>query len=191
MKIVSLSHLEGFYHKPRADKEILEKYKDGLICLSACMQGIVPRLLLLGDYEGAKKEALWYRDTFGADNYFLEIQDQGIEEEKKLIPLMRKISDEIGVGLVATNDVHYVNQSDAEAHDILLCIQTGARVSDENRMRYANDQFYFKSEEEMRRIFADIPEAVDNTALIAERCNVEFDFDKMHIPYYKIGRAHV
>jgi len=184
MKIVSLSHLEGFYHKPRADKEILEKYKDGLICLSACMQGIVPRLLLLGDYEGAKKEALWYRDTFGADNYFLEIQDQGIEEEKKLIPLMRKISDEIGVGLVATNDVHYVNQSDAEAHDILLCIQTGARVSDENRMRYANDQFYFKSEEEMRRIFADIPEAVDNTALIAERCNVEFDFDKMHIPYY-------
>lgn len=184
MKIVSAAHLEGFYHKPRADKELLKKYSDGLICLSACMQGIVPRLLLAGDYQGAKREAVWYRDTFGAENYFLEIQNQGIEEEKKLIPMMQRLSEEIGVGLVATNDVHYVEEKDAEAHDILLCIQTGALVSDEHRMRYANNQFYFKSEEEMRKIFSDIPEAVDNAAKIAERCNVEFDFSQMHIPFY-------
>lgn len=184
MKIVSIGHLEGFYHKPRVDKETLEKYHEGLICLSACMQGIVPRLILMGDYEGAKREALWYRDTFGKDNYFLEIQDQGIEDEQKIIEGMKRLSSEIGVDIVATNDVHYVDRKDAEAHDILLCIQTGAKVADENRMRYYGDQFYFKREDEMRGIFSDIPEAIDNTAKIAERCNVEIDFGHTHIPYY-------
>ncbi len=142
------------------------------------------RLSSAGDYEGAREEALEYLSIFGEGNFFLEIQDQGLEEEARINPMLKQLSRETGIGLVATNDVHYINREDSEFHDVLLCIQTGAYVSDTDRMRFPNDQFYLKSEEEMRRIFADIPEAVDNTYKIAQRCNVEFEFGHLHLPEF-------
>ena len=140
--------------------------------------------LLRGDYEGAKAEALEYLDIFGEGNFFLEIQDQGLEEEARINPMLKQLSRETGIGLVATNDVHYIDREDSEFHDVLLCIQTGAYVGDTDRMRFPNDQFYLKSEDEMRRIFADIPEALDNTHKIAERCNVE-SVSYTHLDVYK------
>ena len=186
IKLVSAGWIEGHYYKPRIDKEILREHSEGLICLSACLAGIIPRLLLAGDYEGAKKEALEHLEIFGEGNYYLEVQDQGLEEQRRLVPLLRRLSEETGIPLVATNDVHYIEQKDAEAHDVLLCIQTGAKVEDEDRMRYANDQFYLKSEKEMRNIFAAIPEACDNTVKIAEKCDVTFEFGKLHLPKYPV-----
>lgn len=184
IKIVSRGYTEGFYYKPRIDNEVLRRYSGGIIATSACIAGRVQQALVRGDYDGAKAEALEYQDIFGKDNFFLEIQDQGLEEEAAINPLLKRLSEETGIGLVATNDVHYVRQEDSEFHDILLCIQTGAFVSDTDRMRFPNDQFYLKSEEEMRRIFADIPEAIDNTHKIAERCNVEFEFGHLHLPEF-------
>ena len=185
VKIVSTGFTKGFYFKPRIDKTVLKKYSKGVISLSGCLAGEIQYLLLNNDYEGAKKEALELSDIFGKDNFYLEIQDQGLEEERKINPLLKKLSLELGIPLVATNDVHYINQTDAEAHDVLLAIQTATNIDDEKRMRFPNDQFYLKSENEMRKIFANFPNACDMTEEIAKRCNVEFNFGEYHLPEYE------
>ena len=182
MKIVSAGYTEGFYYKPRIDKDLLRQYSDGIIALSGCLAGDVQRKLMNNDYEGAKKEALELLEIFGTDNFYLEIQDQGLEEQLAILPNMKKLSSETGIPLVATNDVHYVNREDAEAHEVLLCIQTATHIYDENRMSFPNDQFYLKSEREMTNLFANIPEAVTNTQKIADMCNVEFTFGELHLP---------
>jgi len=184
MKIVSAGYTEGFYYKPRIDHDLLRKYSEGIIALSACLAGDVQWKLLNGDYEGAKKEALALLDIFGENNFYLELQDQGLEEELQILPSMKRLHEETGIPFVATNDVHYVKREDAVAHDVLLCIQTAKTVDDENRMRFPNDQFYLKSELEMERIFADLPEAIENTKKIAARCNVEFEFGQIHLPEF-------
>ena len=184
IKIVSRGFTEGYYYKPRVDKDLLRAYSDGIIALSGCLAGKVQNFLLNRDYEGAKREAMELDDIFGHGNFFLEIQDQGLDEEAFINPQLLKLSEELDIPLAATNDVHYVNRSDAEAHDVLLAIQTATTVDDENRMRFPNDQFYLKSEDEMRRIFSFCPEAVDNTQKIAERCNVEFTFGEYHLPEF-------
>jgi DNA polymerase-3 subunit alpha len=184
MKIVSAGFMKGFYYKPRVDKEFLRAHSEGLIALSACLAGDVQRRLLYDDYEGAKTEALTYLDIFGEGNFFLELQDQGLEEEAKILPGMERLHEETGIPFVATNDVHYVKQEHAASHDVLLCIQTGKKRDDEDRMRFSNDQFYLKSEKEMRKLFPDKPEAIDNTVRIAERCQVDFDFETQHLPEF-------
>lgn len=184
MKIVSEGYRHGFYYKPRIDKNVLRQYSDGIIALSACLAGDVQNRLLNGDYAGAKKEALEMLDIFGEGNYYLELQDQGLEEEARILPDMKRLHEETGIPFVATNDVHYVRQEDAEAQDVLMCIQTASTIDEENRMRFPNDQFYLKSEDEMRKIFANIPEAVDNTARIAEQCDVSFTFGELHLPEF-------
>lgn len=185
IKIVSEGFTRGFYYKPRVDKELLRRHSRGIIALSACLAGDVQRKLMNRDYQGAKEEALTLREIFGEDNFFLELQDQGLEEEASILPDMIRLHEETGIPFVATNDVHYVNQEDAKAHDVLLCIQTAATIDEEDRMRFPNDQFYLKSEEEMRKLFSNLPEACDNTARIAERCNVTFQFGHLHLPEFK------
>lgn len=185
MKIVSEGYRHGFYYKPRIDKNVLRQYREGIIALSACLAGEVQHRLLNGDYDGARKEALEMEEIFGRGNFFLELQDQGLEEEARIFPSMKKLHDETGIPFVVTNDVHYVRREDAEAQDVLMCIQTGTTLDDENRMRFANDQFYLKSEDEMRKLFSNVPEACDNTAKIAERCNVTFKFGELHLPDFK------
>lgn len=184
MKIVSEGYRHGFYYKPRIDKNVLRKYSGGLIALSACLAGDVQNRLLNGDYDGARREALEMLEIFGEGNYYLELQDQGLEEEARILPGMKQLHEETGIPFVATNDVHYVRQEDAEAQDVLMCIQTASTIDEENRMRFPNDQFYLKSEDEMRKIFANIPEAIDNTAKIADECNVTFTFGELHLPEF-------
>jgi DNA polymerase-3 subunit alpha len=184
MKVVSAGYTRGFYYKPRVDKYLLRKHSEGLIALSACLKGDVERRLVNDDYEGAKREALEFESIFGKGNFYLELQDQGIEDEAKVLPYMERLHDETGIPFVATNDVHYVKQDQAEAQDILLCIQTLSTVNDADRMSFANDQFYLKSEKEMRALFAAHPEAIDNTQRIADRCNVEFVFGESHLPEF-------
>lgn len=185
MKIVSEGYRNGFYYKPRVDKEVLGRYSEGIIALSGCLAGEVQRRLLNGDYEGAKREALAMRDIFGEENFFLELQDQGLEEEARILPDMKRLHEETGIPFVATNDVHYVRKEDSVAQDVLMCIQMACTIDDENRMRFPNDEFYLKSEDEMRKIFSNIPEALDNTYKIAQRCNVEFTFGELHLPDFK------
>ena len=182
MKIVSESFRHGFYYKPRVDKDLLRQYSEGLIALSACLAGNVQNNLLNGNYEGARREALEMAEIFGEGNFFLELQDQGLEEEARILPDMIRLHEETGLPLVATNDVHYVRREDAKAQDVLMCIQTGATIDEENRMRFQGDQYYLKSEEEMRLLFAGFPEALENTYEIAHRCNVEFTFGQLHLP---------
>ncbi len=184
VKIVSTGYTKGFYFKPRIDKHLLRNYNEGIIALSGCLAGEIQYRLLNEDYEGAKKEAEELLDIFGKNNFFLEIQDQGLEEERKINPKLKKLSEELNIPLVATNDVHYVKQMDAEAHDVLLAIQTATTIDDEKRMRFPNDQFYLKSEDEMRKIFSGYPNACDITQDIADRCNVEFEFGEYHLPEY-------
>jgi DNA polymerase-3 subunit alpha len=181
-KIVSLGFTKGFYYKPRIDKELLKEYSEGIIALSACLAGDIQRMLLNGDYEGAKQEALSFQKIFGEGNFYLELQDHGLEEELRINSMMKQLHKETGIPLVATNDVHYIMQDDAMAHDVLLCIQTGKVLDDTDRMKFPNDQFYLKSEKEMRNLFADIPEAIENTEKIAEKCNVDFSFGQLHLP---------
>lgn len=186
MKIVSCGFTEGFYYKPRVDYEILEKYSEGLIALSACLAGIVPRLLTRGRYNEARAEALRLQEIFGEGNFFLELQDHGIPDQKMVNSQLLRMSEEENIPLVCTNDIHYTYETDAEAHDILLCIQTGKRVSDENRMRYEGGQYYMKSPEEMAALFAYAPEAIENTHRIAERCNVDIEFGVRKLPLYEV-----
>ncbi len=184
VKIVSKSYVDGFYFKPRVDKELLRQYSEGLICLSGCLAGNVQRLLLAGEYDSARDEALELRSIFGEDNFFLEIQNHHLDEDVKVIEGLRKLSAETGIAMVATNDSHYTRRQDARAQDVLMCIQTQAKVSDEDRMRFGNDEFYLKSEAEMRELFPDMPEVIDRTQEIADRCNVEFTFGDYHLPEY-------
>ncbi len=186
MKIVSIGFTEGYYYRPRVDREILEKYHEGLICTSACLAGSLPRMIQRGQHEEARKEAKWFLDTFGEGNYFLELQDHGIPAQRLVNMELLAISKELGIPLVATNDCHYTLASDAEAHDVLLCIQTNARVQDADRMRYEGGQYYVKSEEEMRALFPYAPEAIENTQKIADRCNVEIVFGESKLPHFEV-----
>lgn len=186
IKLVSLGFTEGFYSKPRIDDELLERYHEGLICLSACLAGEIPQKLLDGNYNAAKEKASYYRNLFGRNNFFIELQDHGIEEQKRIIPNLVKIADEIGVGLVATNDCHYIEKNDHDIHNILLCIQTNRTINDNDRMEFQTDEFYLKTEEEMRELFPNLPQAYDNTQLIADRCNVEFEFGVRKLPRFDV-----
>lgn len=186
MKIVSKGFVEGYYYKPRVDKEVLRKYSEGIIALSACLAGEVQRYLTKGLYEEAKKSALEYQDIFGEGNYFLELQDHGIPEQALVNQKLLRMSDELGIELVATNDVHYTFAEDEKPHDILLCIQTGKKLADENRMRYEGGQYYVKSPEEMARLFPYALQALDNTQRIADRCNVEIEFGVTKLPKYEV-----
>ena len=186
IKIVSYGFVDGFYYKPRVDMELLEQYHEGIIALSACLAGEVARNLARGFYEEGKEAALRYEKIFGKGNFFLELQDHGISEQRQVNHELIRMSRETGIELVATNDVHYTYSSDAEAHDILLCVQTGKSLKDENRMRYEGGQYYVKSEEEMRRLFPYAPEAIENTGKIAERCNVEIEFGVTKLPKFDV-----
>ncbi len=190
MKIVSRGFTEGYYYKPRVDYEVLRTYHEGVIALSACLAGIVPTFLRRGLYDEAKAAALELQDIFGEGNFFLELQDHGIPDQKTVNQGLMRLNQELHIDLAATNDVHYIYESDVEAHDILLCIQTGKKVSDENRMRYEGGQFYLKSAEEMAELFPYAMEAVENTHKIAERCHVEIEFGKYKLPHFDVPQGY-
>lgn len=189
IKLVSAAYTKGFYYKPRIDYQLLKQHSRGLIVLSACLAGDIQQLLMQGQYERAKAMALDLKETFGED-FYLELQDHQLPEQKQINPQLVKLSRETQIPLVATNDSHYIYQEDAEAHDILLCIQTGKTLQDQERLKFPNDQFYLKSKEEMEALFPYAPEAIANTVLIAEKCNVEFDFNTIHLPEYTIPQGH-
>ena len=189
-KIVSKGFVEGYYYKPRVDKELLRTYHKGIIALSACLAGEVPRYLTKGMYEEAKDRALEYQEIFGKGNYFLELQDHGIPDQQLVNQQLMKLSQETGIELVATNDVHYTYADDAKAHDILLCIQTGKKLADENRMRYEGGQYYVKSEEEMAALFPYARQALENTQKIADRCSVEIEFGVTKLPKYDVPEGY-
>lgn len=186
VKLVSKGFIEGYYYKPRVDKELLREHSEGLIALSACVAGEIPQYILKGEYEKARRAALEFNDIFGEGNFYLEIQDHGLKEQKLVNPELVNLSRETGIPLVATNDVHYILKSDADFHDAMLCIQTGKTVKDEDRLKFDTSEFYLKSEEEMRRLFPHLAEACDNTVRIAERCNVELEFGKVHLPSFEV-----
>ena len=190
MKIVSKGFVEGFYYKPRVDLSLLEKYHEGIIALSACLAGEVARFLTRGMYEDAKKAALRYQDIFGQGNFFLELQDHGIPEQQNVNQQLLKMHRETGIELVATNDVHYTLAEDAQPHDVLLCLQTGKKLADEDRMRYEGGQYYVKSSEEMERLFPYAPEALENTHKIAQRCHVEIEFGVTKLPKFDVPEGY-
>ena len=208
IRMVSLGFTEGFYNKPRIDHALLEQYHEGLICLSACLAGEIPQALLAGDYEKAKNLALYYEELFGKGNFYIEIQDHGIDEQRTVLPLLIRLSHETGVPLVATNDAHYLTKEDAQTQHILICIQTNKTVHDENVLEFGTEEFYVKSTEEMCELFRAWPEACENTNRIAGQCNFDFEFGVTKLPYFEapdgmdnrdyfnrlcreIGRAHV
>ena len=182
--LVSKAWVEGFYNKPRVDLELLRQHHQGLIALSACLAGEIPRALSRGDYPGAKEAALQYRDIFGPENFFLELQDHGLPEQKRINPQIIRLSRETGIPLACTNDCHYIAREDSKMHKVLLCIQTGRTVEDEDTLEFGSDEFYLKTEEQMRALFPDAPEAVDNTAKIAQRCRVELEFGQTKYPAF-------
>ncbi len=184
LKLVSISYIEGFYYKPRIDYETLEKYNKGIIAMSACLQGEVPYRILHEGKEAGRKALHRYLNIFGKDRFFLEVQNHNIAEEKRVIPIMSEISKEEGIPLIATNDAHYLKKEDARAHDILLCVQTLSKVDDPERMRFPTEEFYVKSEDEMKLMFPGMEKAVDNTEIIKERCNVSFEFNTYHLPHF-------
>lgn len=186
IKLVSSGYIDGFYYKPRIDFELLKEHSEGIIALSACLAGEVPKAILRDDYNGAKEIIEKYVSVLGKDNYFLEIQDHGISDQKRIIPEIIRLSQETGVGLVATNDIHYLKKEDARYQDVLMCIQMEKTVDDPDRMRFDTEEFYIKSPEEMADLFEYIPEAVTNTEKIARRCNVDFDFDTRHLPVFDV-----
>ncbi|MBK5200705.1 MAG: DNA polymerase III subunit alpha [Spirochaetaceae bacterium] len=182
MKLNSIAFTEGYYYKPRIDDELLQKYNEGIICLSACLGGEILQLLLKDKYEEAKKRALWYNSVFDNDRYYLEIQNHGLEDQKKTNPLLARLSKETGIPLICTNDIHYIEKSDAEAQDILLCIGTASKVQDVKRMRFPCPEFYFKTQEEMEELFIDYPEAVKNTEKVANMCNLTINLPGPILP---------
>ncbi len=188
--MVSRANVEGFYVKPRIDMDLLREHHEGLIALSACLAGEIPRRLRAGDYAGAKDHALMMRELMGEDNYFLEIQDHGIEEQRRILPDLYRLSQETGIPLVATNDAHYIRRENAEAQDVLMCIQTGKTLDDPHRMKFETEEFYIKSEEEMLSLFPQHPEAIENTAKIAERCQMDFSFGTYHLPEFKYPEGY-
>ncbi|MCR4615327.1 MAG: DNA polymerase III subunit alpha [Clostridiales bacterium] len=190
--MVSEAWTSGFYTKPRIDKELLQKYNKGLIACSACLAGEIPRALLREDYEEAKKIALWYDKVFGRGNFYLEVQNHGLAEQQRILPMLIRLSRETGIPLVATNDAHYIRKEDSKIQQVLLCIQTNHVLGEDNGMEFGTDEFYVKSEEKMRELFPACPEAIDNTQVIAEQCNVEFEFGKTKLPHFEVpeGRDH-
>ena len=188
-RLVSAGYTEGFYRKPRIDTELLEKWHEGLICLSGCLAGKIPSLIREGRIEEAEREALWYDSIFGRGNYYLEIQSNTLPDQGIVNASLVRLSNKTGIPLVATNDCHYLMKEDSKVHDVLLCMQTGARLGDPDRMRMLTDDFYVKSETEMRQFFAEIPQAIENTVRIAGRCNAEYDFSTIHLPEYEIPQG--
>lgn len=186
VKIVSKASTEGMYFRPRADHDLLREYSSGIIALSACIQGEVPQLILQENMDGARRAVEWYIETFGKDNFFLEIQNHGLPEELRAQQVLCQLADEYGLGIVASNDFHYVMQEDADAQDIRVCIQTGRRRAEVDRLKFPNDQFYMKSGDEMAELFSHIPGALENTLAIANRCNVVFNFDEHHLPHFDV-----
>ena len=184
IKLVSKGFIDGFYSKPRVDRELLEQYHEGLICLSGCLSGEIPRALLAGDYQRARETALWYRSIFGEENYYLEIQDHGIPEQRQILPLLEKLSKDTGIPMVAANDLHYTVREDSKMQNVLVCIQTNRTVLEGSDMEFATDEFYLKSAEEMRGLFEKYEGAVENTVKIAERCKVEFSFGETKLPFF-------
>lgn len=187
IKMVSLGFTEGFYTRPRIDKELLKAYSNGLIALSACLAGEIPRLLTAGDYEGAKKAALWYYEIFGKDNYYIEIQDHSLIEQKRILPDLLRLSRETGIPLVATNDVHYIEKEDAKTQKVLICLQTGKKLGDDNALEFKTEEFYLKSGDEMKGLFSRFEGAIENTVKIADMCNFEFEFGNIKLPLFDIG----
>ena len=185
IKLVSAGFTEGYYYKPRIDYDLLSQHAEGLICLSACIAGDIPQYLLSGNYEEAAKLAARLKEMFPGD-FYIELQDHGIAEQKQVLPLLIKLARELALPVVATNDIHYVHKEDSKMHDTLLCIQTGKTLDDPDRMRFQTEEFYLKTEEEMKNLFSFIPEAIENTALAAEKCNFEFEFGNIHIPYFEV-----
>ncbi len=190
MRLVTLSYMDGYYYKPRMDKEILREYQEGIIALSACIKGEVASFLLTDDYRRAKQAAEEYLSIFGEGNFFLEVMDHGLPEEKKINPGLAQLGKELGIGLVASNDLHYVRREDYLHHDVLLCIQTNSTLEQEDRLRFSNDQFYLKDYEEMRQLFRDHPEALSNAADIAERCSVHLEFGRYLLPKYQAPEGY-
>lgn len=186
VQLVSRAYLEGFYYKPRVDRELLESYSEGLIALSGCLAGEIPQCLIRGRFDEARDTAVYYDRLFGRGSFYLEMQDHGIEEEKQVCQGLLRINHETGIPLVASNDFHYIRRSDAEIHDVLLCIQTGTVINDEKRMRFSGSEFYMKSGREMQELFPDIPEALNNTELIARACNLDFSFGEFYLPAYEV-----
>ena len=186
IKLVSAGFTEGFYYKPRIDYELLKQHTEGLICLSACLSGDLPKMLLEGRYDDAKAYALQMQELFGKDHYYIELMDHGIPEEKTVLPRLVRVAQETGIPMVVTNDCHYLNREDSKAQEVLLCIQTGKTLQDESRMRMNTEELYVKSEAEMRAVFPNFPEAIENSQKIAQRCQVTFDFGHLHLPRYPI-----
>ncbi|MBF1696972.1 MAG: DNA polymerase III subunit alpha, partial [Selenomonas sp.] len=186
VQLISLANIEGYYYKPRIDKELLHRFHDGLIALSACVAGEIPQAILRGDMELADQLVREYRDIFGKDNFFLEVQNHGLPEEMTVNRALRDLAKKYDIGLTATNDVHYVHAEDSEFHDILLCVQTGRTLNDPDRMRFSGPDYYLKSEEEMSDLFTDYPGAIENTAKIAARCQVDFTFGELQLPFYPL-----
>lgn len=186
IKMVSKAWVDGFYVRPRVDKALLEECHEGLIALSACLAGEIPRKLSVKDFDGAKETALWYNRVFGQGNYYLELQDHGMREQKEILPDLLRLSRETGIPTVATNDVHYVKKADAKVQKVLICIQTNHTIDEDTGLEFGTDEFYLKSEAEMREIFSFAPEAIENTAKIAEMCNVEFEFGKTKLPHFEV-----
>ncbi|NTV90657.1 MAG: DNA polymerase III subunit alpha, partial [Clostridiales bacterium] len=186
MKLVSAGFTEGYYYKPRIDMELLAQHSEGIIALSACLSGDIPKAILQNDYARAKSLALRYNEIMGEGNFYLELQNNGIEEQNLVNQNLIKLSKETGIQLVATNDAHYLRREDAKAQEVLMCIQTGKKITDEDRMKFSSDDFYIKSQEEMAQLFRNIPEALENTVKIAEKCNVELEFNKLHLPEFEV-----
>ena len=188
--LVSQAYLEGFYIKPRIDWDLLREHAGGLIACSACLAGELPRLLMAGEYEKAKETALEMRELFGEDGYYLELQDHGIPAQKQVNAGLLRLHQETGIPLIATNDAHYLRREDAQMQDVLMCIQMGKTLDDPGRMRFETREFYVKSEEEMAALFPDCPEAIENTAKIAQLCNVDFEFGKYHLPHFQLPEGY-
>lgn len=182
--LVSQAWVEGFYTKPRVDLDLLRQHHEGLIALSACLAGEIPQALLRGDFPGAKEAALLYREIFGAENFYLELQDHGLPDQKRINPQLIRLSRETGIPLVATNDCHYIAPEDSKMHRVLLCIQTGHTVEDEDTLEFGSEEFYLKSEGEMAALFPDVPEALENTEKIARRCQVDLEFGQTKLPAF-------
>ena len=185
IKLVSAGFIEGFYSKPRVDKELLEQHHEGLVCLSACLAGEIPQALLAGDYEKAKAAALYFNDLFGQGNFYIEIQDHGIDAQQQILPLLIRLARETGIPLVATNDAHYLRKEDSKMQSILICIQTGKTVQDADKLEFETDEFYLKSTEEMYDLFSIAPDACENTVKIADMCNFDFEFGVTKLPYFE------
>ena len=192
ISMVSKAWTEGFYTKPRIDRELLEQYHEGIIALSACLAGEIPRALIADDYERAKEKALWYNKVFGQGNFYLELQNHGIREQKQIEPMLIRLSKETGIPLVATNDTHYVRKEDSKIQQVLICIATNTPLGQGNGLEFDSDEFYLKSEEEMHELFSHVPEALENTQIIADRCNYDFEFGNTKLPHFEVpdGRDH-